>query len=321
MSPNAKAISFIRQHLKYKATKRYVGGLSGNELNKLWRTINETEINGMQHRLHCGHIDVNILQKAFLREMSYNPIRFWFTDANNYSPKTAEILNLVNGVITRFAKLWPNGINGDICIVDTSDVQYNIMRDIRDCFRAIANQNMADLKVAAYRDEIVAHFADDATINMGPAMRLTLQDMAAKTMQQRAKRREIADIHDRMVVLEKQMGLHIVHDREVYLELLAEHDALKAKLDILHGIKQPPRKKHGKAKPKQAVVATSPIVANPLPANLAYDDTDYESDAAEREAELLRSMTSEHCIDETFQEYVEKMTGLKLTKSFGGNQH
>lgn len=286
MSKDATAISFIKERLKYKATRQYVGNLSGHGLSRLWHIINESEMMGRRHGLYCGTITINILHDAFLREMSYNPVRF--KKSSDLSTTAVKICNSVQDILVRFSKLWPNGINGCVYIIDVADSEFTLLRDIRDCFMAIARQNMSDFRQAEYRDEIVARFASDMGVAMDDNIRMLLRNMADRSSTRRKTRREIADTTLRMGQLESQMNLHRDSDRAICLEMQAEHEALTHHLNML--------RRGGGEKNKEPKSASQTI----------FVECD---DAAEREEELLRSLTPEHNIDDIFREYIEKVLG------------
>ena len=317
MGQNADAISFIRNRLKYTATKCYVGAISAAAINNLWRTINETEFCGFSHNFYCGNISIDSLRRAFVREMSYNPLRFEdvdFSASKKYAPNMAEIVNSVTVVLKRFTEIWPHGINDHISIVDTSDVAYVFLRDLRDCFKQIARQNIADFKQAQYRDEIIARFATATDISMDNTMRDALRQLADASASRRSARRDKTDLASRIASLETQINLHRNHDRQFCMEMMDELEQLKAlqERDIVA-----PRKSVRTRKPR--ATQTSPVVSAPVAGKVSVswtedDEIEYDSDSVERERDLLLSMTPEHTTDEVFQEYVEQMVGLQLSK-------
>lgn len=305
MNRNADAISFVRNHLKYRAAKRYVAMVSAGAINRLWQTMNQTEYTGIPFKFYCGHIDINILRNAFLRELSYNPLRFksvQLDDRGRLSRNNGDIVDSIYRVLDCFAVLWPNGIHGYIGIMDTSDDAYRFLRDLRDCFKAIARQNISDFKQAEYRDEILARFANASDINMADDIRIALRQITDETAWYRTHRRIVADLRHRISVLDNQIRGARAHDREFCAEMRAEQERLVALLND--------------------AIAAAKSKTKPRPARIdIYDSASGISDAAEREDDLLRSMTSEHKTDEIFQDCVERTVGVRLAKYRDGKQY
>lgn len=324
MVQNADAISFVRNRLKYTTTKCYVGAISAGAISNLWRTINETEFFGTPYTLYSGNINIDLLRAAFLREMSYNPMRFEGVDltisGKKYPPRTAEIVNFVNHILNRFASIWPNGIVHQIRIVDTSDVAYVFLRDLRDCFKLIARQNVADLKQGQYRDEIIARFATATDINMGADMRNALMQLADASASRRQARRDITDLSSKIGALETQIQLHRNHDREFCIEMQEEVERLKALLECAMATARKPVRPRRLQTSKSAPQPAAPLTGGATVPWIDEDEPEYISEAAEREHDLLLSMTPDHITDEVFQDYVEQMVGLKLTKCNNQNQ-
>lgn len=304
MNQSTDAISFIRNHLKYTTTKKYVGAISAGAINRLWRTVNQTEYNGIPFKFYCGYIDINILRNAFLHELSYNPLRFKtvsLNDMDRHPKEVGTIIDSIYRILRRFSALWPNGIHGHVDILDVADQNYIFLRDLRNCFKEITRQNIADLKRTQYRDEIVARFATANDINMTDDMRATLHEMAKAS----ASRRAITALTEQISALDKQIKAH-AHDRELCFEMQNEQKRLNELLDAAIATEK------SKSTNRRGRV-TAPHID-------IYDDAP-ENTAAEREEELLTSMTTEHQTDEIFQDYVEQTVGLRLYKYRGEHQH
>ncbi|MDE5615890.1 MAG: hypothetical protein K2I81_03610 [Alphaproteobacteria bacterium] len=337
MSQVSPYVSFIRKRIKYSTAKQYVADLTPLAINQFWFRFGEIEHNGEGRNLFCGRINDAILQAAFLREMSYNPLRFGagtLTVRTEASNETSEIIKNILDILKRFSLLWPNGIMGNIIIYDISDAKYQFMRDLRDCFKSICMRNMADLKIAEYRDEIVAHFASAPDIPMAENVRAGLRELAAKSATRRGYRRDIRILQDRISATNIEITLHRSHDREFCEDIRRELDNAYAQLDVLQlklrkeergGGRTAPRKggtpnaniaRNTDAMPKALVRQTSAYI--PAPSDEQSEDI---TDASEREMELLRTMTPEHSTDELFQEYMEKCIGFRVKKSGKDFQH
>ncbi len=300
-------VSFIRNRLKYSAAKCYVASLSAAAIHNLWRTFNETENNGCTYSIYCGRITTDILRAAFLREMAYNPLRFGgvsLDNANTLSPEAAAIVKSIQNILFKFEALWPAGIADRVSIVDIADPRYHFLRELRDCFKDIARLNLADFKKAAYRDEIIAHFANALEIPMYPNMRAALRAMANASAARRDNIRTRKELARRLSAIETEMKIHRGHDREFYTELLAEYDSVRAQLDGLRDVARTRRKPN--ARPE------SPAPVPPAP--LVMEDDEENTDATDREIELLGTMTPEHDTDEIFQDYMEQMLGMRMGK-------
>lgn len=313
MAQAINTIAFIRKHLKYSASKYYVASLSAAAIHNLWRTFNETENNGCAYSIYCGRITADVLRAAFLREMAYNPLRFGgvsLDNANILSPEAAAIVKSIQNILCKFEALWPAGITDCVSIVDIADPQYHFLRELRDCFKDIARRNLADFKKAAYRNEIIAHFANAVEIPMYPDMRATLRAMANASAARRDNIRTRKELASRLSEIETGMKIHRGHDREFYTELLAEYDSVRAQLDGLRDVARTRRKSN--ARP------ASPAPVPPAP--LVMEDEKENTDAIDREIELLGTITPEHDTDEIFQDYMEQMLGMRVRKFNGGHQ-
>ncbi len=337
---------FVRNRIKYSAHRCYVANVSASDISYLWHCAVEREFDGCGYGIQCGYIDAGILRAAFMREMSLNPLRFDCVklDADvQYCPIVTDIVNDIRRILNWFSKRWPNGIQNKIEILDISDDGYRFLVAMRNCFKKIARQNSLDFKRAAYRNEIMAHFAASDDIKIPDDVRAVLRAHAAKTAAQRAQRRAdteswqgrkeaAAAIEQRMKGLLVQMELHVRHDKKYYNELKAEYDGLAVSLgDLMATRPFPPI--HGQRAPKRSSATRTPatgtprahapaLVAPPQPqpvikarrvAPAADNDTE-ESDSVEREMELLRSLTPEHNSDEIFRDYVQHMVGLNLNR-------
>jgi len=305
----ASAERFIKNHIKYSANKCYVGRISPS--------------------------DINILRAAFLREMSYNPLRFeninLDTNSGRIAAITAKIVKDIKNVLDWFSKLWPDGIQNEIVILDTAKSEYRFFVAMRNCFKKIARQNTADFKRAAYRDEMVAHFAHAGEIRMPGDIRAALRAKAAKTAAARARKRvdasvarvkqdAVLDIRQRILAIETQMRLHVRNDKEYYNELQVEYERLMSEYARLTETVSPnPRPR---PRPKRTVKSAPRAAGVKCYGNESPTDdwTDLCSDSVEHEKELLSSLTPEHTVDEIFAEYVQNMVGLKLNKN-NQNQH
>jgi len=345
MQNNKIAETFIKNRLKYSANRCYVAKISAADINFLWHCMTENEFNGCGHEFKCGNINSEILRAALVREMSLNPLRFEcvnLDDNPQYDPLVSDIVNRVKYILKRFSQLWPNGIQDSIVICDKSDDEYHFLLDLRDCFKKIAQQNLADFNRVAYRNEIIVRFADSTDIYMPDNMRSILQACAARTATARATRRakadaaaarkdKLAEIDQRMKDILIQMELHVRHDTKYYNELRAEYDRLAILLSAM--AQEHARAARAKRTKKRSVAPKTMSVRTPytpkapaaqqaatihlMPgADSALTSDDYmeESDSAEREMELLRSLTPEHMADEVFQDYVQNMVGLNLHK-------
>ncbi|MDE6481425.1 MAG: hypothetical protein K2L25_01215 [Alphaproteobacteria bacterium] len=306
-------VSFIRNRLKYSAAKCYVASLSAVAIHNLWRTFNETENSGCTYSIYVGRITTDILRAAFLREMAYNPLRFGgvsLDSKKDCSQEVGAIIDSIQGILSQFNDLWPAGIADRVSIVDIADPQYHFLRELRDCFKDIARLNLADFKKAAYRDEIIAHFANAVEIPMTPDMRAALRGMANASAARRENIRTRKELARRLSAIETEMKIHRGHDREFYTELLAEHDSLRTQLDGLRAV--------SRARSKPNIRHASPASVPPAP--VVMEDGGDVTDAAEREIELLSTMTPEHATDEIFQDYMEHMLGLRVGKFNGDHQ-
>lgn len=306
MAQAINTIAFIRKHLKYSASKYYVASLSAAAIHNLWRTFNETENNGCAYSIYCGRITADVLRAAFLREMAYNPLRFGgvsLDNANILSPEAAAIVKSIQNILFKFEALWPAGITDRVSIVDIADPHYHFLRELRDCFKDIARRNLADFKKVAYRDEIIAHFANAVEIPMYPDMRATLRAMANASAARRDNIRTRKELASRLSAIETEMKINRGHDREFYMELAAERDSLRKQLDDLCAVEHARRKPS--VRPAKKKIAPAPVV---------YGDDEKNTDALEREMELLDTMTPEHSIDEIFQDYMEQIIGRRLCK-------
>lgn len=301
MIKNADAISFVRNYLKYNAAKNYVAGISAAAINNIWRTINETEYSTTSYSFYCGNISIDTLRMAFQREMSYNPLRF---DAVNlmgeakYTSPVSDIVDSMRRVLDRFAARWPNGIVGRISISDINGPEYTFLRDLRACFKKIAMRNTADFKLPEYRDEIIARFATGNDISVYGDVRADLCKLAVESAARRAHVREIASLGAKISALQSQMNMHRGNDRAFCEEARAEMAQLKSRQDLLQRMLDNAKNASGRKKM--------------TPVDIYGDDRMPANEAAEREQELLRTMTPEHNVDDIFAEYVERNVGIRL---------
>ena len=305
---DSPAYKYIKSVLKYSASKTYVGSISGDKINLLRRQFNENEFSGQSYVLHTGNISFRTIEDAFLREISYNPLRFDSLIVGNYQPKTPQafIARCMHDILARFKKIWPNGIQGYITLIDLTDVQYGFLRDLRNCFKAIAQQNMADLGHAEYRDEIVAYFAMSPRLSPSDDIRRELIALSNASAARRKYRAQTSELKARITALENEIKLNVRHDAGYTREMREELNGLKSELDKLAA--EFSRSKSVKRVNPQKTKSRR-IAVQQTSQQIVFDsDEFYENEAYDREQELLGTITREHDMGSTPDIFLDYMS-------------
>ena len=183
-----REINIMRSILRYDVNRAYMGELTGAELNgafELFVRSRDWDKPIISTTIHTGYIDGSIICRAVWHEMSYNPKRFGTVspflhngkesiyhfcqdsyeiplDTPGY-PIVADLRQKMRNFL--FYNKLENGSWYDVvddskgnmvvrCVNGASDNKYKMLATLRDMIHLVASQNLKDVNIAAYRNEM-----------------------------------------------------------------------------------------------------------------------------------------------------------------------
>jgi len=185
---DSREINVMRSILRYNVNRAYIGDLTGAELNGAFESFvrsQDWDKPIVSATVHVGFIDGPMICRAVWNEMSYNPKRFgtvspflhngkenicYFCDKKNGVPKDTPGYDTVVKVRDKMIRFLNNNSRESgqwYTIVDStkgnvvvryvngcSDKKYKTLAALRDMIHIVASQNLKDLNLVAYRNEM-----------------------------------------------------------------------------------------------------------------------------------------------------------------------